>query len=54
MELYHQTIVRPVQSSSALTAHLISINPKEEKDKHKQLVIAKTTSLELYHHHLSK
>lgn len=45
MELYHQTIVKPVQSSTALTAHLIPINPKDEKDKIKQLIIAKTTSL---------
>ena len=45
MELYHQTIVSPVQSSTALTAHLIPVNPKDEKDKPRQLLIAKTTSL---------
>ena len=45
MELYHQTIVRPVQSSNALTAHLIPINPKDENERTKQLLIAKTTSL---------
>ena len=47
MELYHQTLLRPVQALHALAAHLLPIKPKEEQEKPKQVVIARTCSLEL-------
>lgn len=50
MELYHQTLLRPVQVLHALAAHLLPIKPKEEQEKPKQIVIARTCSVELFHY----
>lgn len=50
MELYHQTLVRPLQIQRALAAHLLPIKPREEQEKPKQLLFARTSSLELFHY----
>lgn len=50
MELYHRTLIKPSIISQAISAHLIPINPKEEQEKPKQILITKTNSFELYHY----
>ena len=51
MELYHKTLLPNNNHHLAQALHLEPIKPKEEHDKARQLLLATTNSLKLYHYH---
>lgn len=54
MELYHQTLLKPIQPLHAIALHLFPIKPKEDHEKPRQLLLAKTSSIELHHYSPAK
>jgi hypothetical protein len=48
MELYHKTLLQPNTHCIALAVQLDPIKPKEEYDRPKQLLLCRSSALELY------